>query len=129
MLESSTDSVNFSLLYTGNNISYIDSLKLKNKKYYYRIKSCNSNGCSTYSEIISAKTFDIINYNCLNIVYEGVIKNVKNIILGRKIYSRANHILNDLELEAGQFIVLNPGFQFQATNQNTFKALIEGCID
>lgn len=127
ILESSIDSINFNTIYKGNNTSAIDNGLTPGKKKYYRIKSCNSNGCSEYSEIKKAFSFDKINYNCLNFQYDGLLKNLRKTIIAKKIITGASHQLSEIKLEAGEIIVLNPGFSFNANNGKTFEAVIEGC--
>ncbi|MCA0365022.1 MAG: fibronectin type III domain-containing protein [Bacteroidetes bacterium] len=126
-LESSGDAVNFQEFYKGNNVSTTEKGLPVGKYRYYRVKSCNSNGCSEYSETIKTATFDKINYDCLNYQYDGILKNLRKTIIAKKITSGAIHQISELKLEAGEVIVLNPGFNFSANTGKTFEAIIEGC--
>jgi titin len=57
-IERSTDNVSFTkIAEVGADVTTYQNTKLTGKTtYYYRVRACNANGCSAYSNTASAKT-------------------------------------------------------------------------
>jgi len=57
-IERSTNGTDFTFLTTvpANQTNYTDSGLPMNTRYWYRVQACNETGCSTYSNIASART-------------------------------------------------------------------------
>ena len=51
----STDNKKFSKVGEVTTNSYVDKGLTYNKKYYYKVKSCDNNKCTSYSEVVSKK--------------------------------------------------------------------------
>lgn len=122
-LEASTDSLAFTNVYLGN-ARYFKYIGLpSNKKHYFRIKSCNTSGCTPYSIIKSTTTYKEINYNCLDLKIKHSISNFTQNYHGKEITINSTVLNSILNLKANDSIEMLPGFSTNAV----FSAMIESC--
>lgn len=126
-LEASLDSVNFISIYTGTSNFFTHSGLSQNTKYYFRIKSCNSYGCTSFSPIRVATTHKIVSYTCPELVFKQPIDHLIQNYHGRKINIQAGISNSSIHFEAGQAIEFLPGVVLNAASSSSIRANIKLC--
>jgi hypothetical protein len=126
VIEGSYDGMVFSEIKKNpfNSVIHTEQKLIKNKQYYFRVKACNINGCSAYSNISEAKTKNISLLNCQELNLNIAINNKLEEFKGTSISAQSS-ILNQsrITLKAPK-IELNNGFRVE---NSVFETKIEGC--
>ncbi|MCP9769581.1 fibronectin type III domain-containing protein [Lacihabitans sp. LS3-19] len=131
LIEISEDSLNFSLFtqIPSYQFSEQDINKLSNKKYFYRIKACNENGCSAFSQIVKAHTFKATKIDCPELLIKGILTKMNATFNSFFLKSSALIENSKIDFKALKSILLEPNFEFNPGNENpgVFTAQINGC--
>jgi Carbohydrate esterase, sialic acid-specific acetylesterase len=128
VLEGSFDGINYTIIQNiaANNLIDIEQNLLKNTNYHYRIKACNTFGCSAYSNVSVAKTMNSTTIPCIELPLNLTIANSVFNAKGTTIVANNKNILqSNVTYKATTKIILQPGFYVE--NNSTFRAQIEGC--
>lgn len=129
MLEISSDSLSFTPVFSGlDEFSAIGSLEA-NKKYFFRIKSCNTTGCTSYSTIKNSITYKKIDYNCLDQIFRVPISSLNTTYrTSTTIVSSAIENSN-VVFSAAKSIEFRTGFIADAAMSTVFVAKIQDCAN
>lgn len=131
VMEISEDSLNFpffSQISAPQNFLH-DNNKLPNKKYFYKIKACNKNGCSAYSQIVKAHTYKTIKIDCPELFIKGNLTKMNSTFNSLFLKSSALIENSKIDFKASKSILLEANFEFNPGNENSgvFTAEINGC--
>jgi hypothetical protein len=131
VLEISEDSLNFSFFtqISARQNFVIDYNKLPNKKYFYKIKACNENGCSAYTQIVKAHTHKAIKIDCPELFIKGNLTKMNSTFNSLFLKSSALIENSKIDFKASKSILLEANFEFNPGNENSgvFTAEINGC--
>ena len=99
------------------------------RNIFYKIKACNENGCSAYSQIVKAHTYKTIKIDCPELFIKGNLTKMNSTFNSLFLKSSALIENSKIDFKASKSILLEANFEFNPGNENSgvFTAEINEC--
>jgi hypothetical protein len=129
-IEVSSDGIMYSILNSSasNDYYFEHNNLISNTRYYYKIRACSTEGCSTESFINSAKTFSKSRIECPDLNVFNSINAMDSKFYGNEVITNAVYQNSNIEYTAEKFNLIKPPFEFNSNhNSGIFKMSIKNC--
>jgi hypothetical protein len=129
-IEVSSDGIMYSILNSSasNDYYFEHNNLISNTRYYYKIRACSTEGCSTESFINSAKTFSKSRIECPDLNVINSINAMDSKFYGNEVITNAVYQNSNIEYTAEKFNLIKPPFEFNSNhNSGIFKMSIKNC--